>query len=172
MAERFSKMKDYEGKELINIQSRSENLDARILSNLANTPFEYGGYNFKCVEAALQGIKFKDKNRREEVFAMSGRKALQAGREITNSIKDGEERFVYWDNKEIIYNSDEHRELLAEFIRAKIRQNKGVQKSLLKLLKKNFIYHYIGEESPHTSLPEKFYMQVLIEEGRKLQQEK
>ncbi len=168
MSERFQEGDMHRGKEMVNIHSRSENPDARILSNLTRTPFNYGGYNFQCVEAALQGIKFEDKERRERVFKMSGREALAAGREITNSIKAGEKRFVYWNDREIVYNSDEHRDLLKEFIKAKIRQNPDVQTALLNL-SDNFIYYYVGEESEHTLLPERIYMQTLISERERLE---
>ncbi len=168
MPERFKEGDMHRGKEVANIHSRSENPDAKILSNLARTPFNYGGYNFQCVEAALQGIKFKDREQRERVFKMSGREALAVGRKITNSIKAGEKRFVYWNDIEIVYNSDEHRDLLKEFIKAKIRQNPDVQTALLNL-GDNFIYHYVGEESKHTSLPEKIYIQTLISERERLE---
>ncbi len=149
--------------EKINITSASKDPVAHILSNLADTSFSYGGYNFKCVEAPLQGIKYEDKSEREKVFAMNGLDALKAGRKITESIKDGEVRFVYWDEEKIVYNSQAHRLLIASFIREKVRQSEDVQNALIQT-KDSFIYHDVGAEHPKTSLPEKLFIEILLAE--------
>jgi len=149
--------------EKINITSGSSDPVAKILSNLAYTPFSYGGYTFPCVEAALQGVKLADKVDREKVFLMKGLEALKVGRSITRSIKDGEERFVYWDDKKIGYNSQDHRLLIAAFIREKVRQSQAVQRALIKT-KDAFIYHYVGKEHPKTSLPEPLFIEILLAE--------
>jgi hypothetical protein len=148
-------------KKKINITSGSDDPVARILSNLADTPFSFGGYNFKCVEAPLQGIKFANQQEREYVFSLDGLAALKAGRKITRSIKKGEERFVYWDNKIIPYNSIEHRLLIAAFIGEKVRQSVEVQQALI-ISEEGFIYHDVGQENPNTSLPEKYYIEILL----------
>ena len=147
----------------INITSGSKDPIASILSNLANTPFSYGGYRFKCVEAALQGIKISNKKEREKVFKMNGLAALRVGRKITLGIKDGEKRYVYWMNKKIPYNSGDHRLLIASFIREKVRQSPQVQEALVKT-KESFIYHDVGPEHPKTSLPEKLFIEILLAE--------
>ncbi len=149
----------------INITSGSSNPVARILSNLAPTPFSYGGYDFNCVEAALQGIKFEDQKEREYVFTLDGMAALQYGRKMTNLVKEDEERFVYWDNKIIPYNSNEHRLLIAAFIREKVRQSIDVQGALVSTVG-SFIYHNVGPENPKTSLPEKLYIEILLAERK------
>ncbi len=159
--------------EKLNIRSDGENPVAKILSNLAPTPFEYEGIKFASVESALQGIKFKDENIQKEVFAMTGLQALKTGRKITNSIdetKNTKHYYVYWKGKKMPYNGTEHRELVLNFIREKIKQNKEVQKALLDT-KDFFIYHDVGEESPNTSLPEKVYIKMLLEERAKLENE-
>jgi predicted NAD-dependent protein-ADP-ribosyltransferase YbiA (DUF1768 family) len=147
----------------INITSISDDPIAAILSNLAHTPFTYGGYTFSCVEAALQGIKFEDKEQREKVFAMSGMQALKAGREITMMVNDEEEHFVYWASEKFLYNSNAHRLLIASFIREKVRQSVDVQNALMQT-KDDFIYHDVGPENPKTSLPEKLFIEILLAE--------
>ncbi len=147
----------------LNIRSDSEDPRGKILSNLAETPFEIGGTVFCSVESALQGIKFKDQKKQQEVFRMSGKAALKAGREVTATINDDTIAFVYWQGKEIPYNSNEHRLLVAMFIKEKIRQNPEVQKALL-ATEGNFIFHDVGQENPHTSLPEKLYITILLAE--------
>ena len=147
----------------LNIRSGSRDWRGKILSNLAETPFKIGADLFQCVEAPLQGIKFKSPSMRRKVFAMSGKEALMEGREVTLSIKEGEELFVYWQNEKIIYNSIDHRMLIAMFIHEKVRQNSRVQAALL-ATSGSFIFHDVGEENPHTSLPERFYIEVLLAE--------
>ncbi len=145
----------------LNITYRSEDPVAKILSNLAPTPFSYGGYKFKCIEGALQGIKFKNKKQREKVFTMTGLEALKAGRAITLSIQDGEERFVYWNGKRIPYNSPDHRLLIVAFIMEKFRQSEKAREALLSTTDA-FIYHDAGPEHPKTSLPEKLFIEPLL----------
>jgi len=96
---------------------------------------------------------------------MNGKAALRTGREITRTIDDNTEAFVYWKGKEIRYNSAEHRMLIAMFIREKVRQNPEVQKALLATEEK-FIFHDVGQENPHTSLPEKLYIEILLAERK------
>lgn len=149
----------------INIMFNSQDPVAHILSNLAITPFSYGGYRFKCVEAALQGIKIANKAKREKVFKMNGMNSLKIGREITLAVRDGEKRCVYWENKKIPYNSSAHRLLIASFIREKVRQSVEVQHALIKT-KGSFVYHDVGPEHPKTSLPEKLFIEILLAERK------
>lgn len=152
-------------KEKINIRSDSKNPIAKILSNLAPTPFSYGKYNFKSVESALQGIKFSDKSKRESVFKMDGLKALREGRGLQD--ETNKKRYVYWDDKKIAYNSQEHRLLIAMFIREKVRQSTKVQKALIET-KGVFVYHDVGLENKKTSLPEKLFIEILLSERKVL----
>ena len=154
-------------KEIINIRSDSKDWRGALLSNLAHTPFEVGGHSFMSVESALQGIKFFDRYKRAEVFHLDGLSALKAGRTITKSIDADAENYVFWDNKRIEYNSIEHRLLIAMFIAEKVRQNIEVQKALL-MTQGTFIYHDVGTEHPQTSLPEKFYIEILLAQRRLL----
>ncbi len=145
----------------LNIRSDSKDWRGAILSNLANTPFRIGNFLFLSVESPLQGIKISDREKREEVFKLDGISALREGRKITNSIVAGEEKYVYWDGQKIVYNSIEHRLLIAMFISEKVRQNPMVQDALL-ATSGTFIYHDVGRENPNTFLPEKFYIEVLL----------
>ena len=152
---------------LLNIRSDASDPRAQILSNLAHTPFKIGEYEFYSVESALQGIKFSDPKKQAKVFAMNGKDALRSGREITFSIEDNKKFYVYWQGEKIEYNSDKHRLLIATFIHEKVRQNPEVQEALL-ATEGSFIFHDVGIENPHTSLPEKFYIEVLLAERKLL----
>lgn len=147
----------------LNIISDSDDPRAAILSNLAETPFTIDQYTFPSVESALQGIKFSDPETQQAVFAMDSKSALKAGRKITLAIDESKPPFVYWQGKEIEYNSAEHRMLIAMFIKEKIRQNPQVQEALL-ATEGEFIYHDAGVEHPNTSLPEKLYIEILLAE--------
>ncbi|KKQ59404.1 MAG: hypothetical protein US81_C0040G0007, partial [Parcubacteria group bacterium GW2011_GWE2_38_18] len=57
---------------------------------------------------------------------------------------------------------------LATFIHEKVRQNIAVQEALLST-EDLFIYHDVGPENSNTSLPEKFYIEILLAERRLLQ---
>lgn len=86
---------------------------------------------------------------------------------MTQNIISDEPNEVYWDNKCIAYNSIEHRLLIAMFIAEKVRQNPRVQEALL-ATQGTFIYHDVGKENPNTSLPEKFYIEVLLAQRKLL----
>lgn len=147
----------------LNIISTSKDSTSKILSNLSHTPFIYGGYSFYSVESALQGIKFEDHKERLKVFKMKGLDALKAGRKLNENSKG--KRYVYWDDKRILYNSDSHRLLIAAFISEKIRQNLNVQKALIST-ENFFIYHDAGIENKKTSLPERLFIEILLSERK------
>lgn len=148
----------------LNIISNSKDPVSKVLSNLAYTPFIYGGYKFPSVESVLQGIKFKDEKNRLKVFKMKGLDALKSGRKL-NQVESKGKRYIYWDNKRVLYNSDQHRLLIACFIKEKVRQNLSVQKALIST-EKFFIYHDAGQEDLKTSLPEKLFIEILLSERR------
>lgn len=153
----------------LNIRSDSSDARAAILSNLASTPFSIKQQSFTSVESALQGIKFSDSAKQQEIFALDGKSALKMGRTITESINPDKITYVYWQGRQIIYNSPEHRDLIALFIKEKIRQNPDVQKALL-ATEGEFIYHDVGIEHPNTSLPEKVYIEILLNERKALKE--
>ena len=149
----------------LNIKANATDWRAVILSNLAQTPFFYGGYLFPSVESALQGIKFKHEPERLFVFGLDGKNALKnAHNQLDNSAIAN----IYWNNELIEYNSDKHRLLLAQFIGAKVFQNPDVQRALLET-SEYFIYHDVGLEDPATSLPEKILILTLIQQRQLLQ---
>lgn len=155
-------------KQRLNIHSRSEDERGRLLSNLAFTPIQIGDIVAPSVESLLQGIKLEDKLKQNEIFKMNGIDALRTVRGIIGSKKEDAEQYVYWNKERIVYNSTKHRLRLAMFIAEKISQNEKVQEALLSTVD-CFIYHDVGEENPRTSLPEKFYIEVLLKQRDLLQ---
>ena len=129
-----------------------------------------GNFLFPSVESALQGIKFSEQNKREEVFGLSGMKALKEGRKITRSIVPDKINYVFWEGKKMVYGSIKHRLLIAMFIAEKVRQNPRVQEALL-ATRGTFIYHDVSDfnkEDPNTSLPEKFFVEILLAQRKLL----
>lgn len=161
----FSQTGEVMAKPKLNIRSDSSDWRAAILSNLANTPISMRGYTCPAAESLIQGIKLREETEREAVFAMSGIEAL---RYVHARMDNALLKRVYWEEDEIPYNSLEHRLLLALFIGEKVRQNKLVQQALLET-RGYHIYHDVGVGSPHTSLPEKFYIEVLLQQRRLLE---
>ena len=144
----------------LNIRSDSRDWRAAILSNLAKTPFVIDGVACQSLESFLQAIKFSRKQERQEILMLSGMDALKRGRTVTQSVVLGETK-VYWRGEEMLYGSDGHRLLLVRAIQAKIDQNERVRQALLET-KGVFLFHDVGQEHPHTSLPEQIFVAVLV----------
>lgn len=66
-------------REPINITSRAVDPGIRLLSNLANTPFELDGETYASVEAFWQGLKFVEPERRRAIAGLHGQEARHAG---------------------------------------------------------------------------------------------
>lgn len=63
----------------IDIKLKSEG-SVSVLSNLYDDPFTFDGITFSSAESFLQGLKFKDTEKQNRVFAMSGKAARKAGK--------------------------------------------------------------------------------------------
>lgn len=122
-----------------NVNSRSRNPNAKLLSALANRPFEIDGQMFSSIEGFYQGIRFPpDDRRRLRAFASSYGYAQQFRRE-------GSKEFVWWQDKQIPYGSAEHKALIELAFRADFDQNPD-RLEALKRTKGLRIRHETGEE--------------------------
>src|SRR5262245_8477994 len=96
-----------------NISSNSFDWRARRLSNFSNDPFILDGHRYVSVEGFIQGIKFPlGHPLRLQAFLLSGIKAKRCG-------ATAERQFVWYQNEQIRYGSDEHHRLIERAIRAK-----------------------------------------------------
>ncbi len=165
----------------LNIRGNSDHPDPeqrrieRILSNLAPTPFtlhvpkvlegDYRGYGgvmkFSSVESLLQGIKFKEPERQQEIFTMKGIDALRAGRVITKSITDKSNHFIWFGGHSAQYGSLWHQLVIQSAQVAKFVQNPDAAQALMETVRYR-IYHDVGPENPNTSLREPDYIQMLL----------
>lgn len=115
----------------INIYAGSNNWVEATLSNLAETPFLLEDEFIASVEGFHQGIKYKDIDRRRQVFDLWGIKSKSAGREA-NKIASG---FVYWGNgdqtRDIVWQSREYYDLYFDALFAKFTTNPKAESALL-----------------------------------------
>ena len=146
---------------ILNISSGSDNVIARVLSNLnGDYLFWINNIRYSSVEKPLQMIKFPEGSKeRREIFELSGKDVGRKAKKLGGkAIGD----YVYWDREVIEYNSPKHRDLLKMFIWEKFSQNKDAMNVLLKTTDYE-LDHDVGPESPNTSLPKDVFLGVLIE---------
>ncbi|MBK6735570.1 MAG: hypothetical protein IPG61_16135 [bacterium] len=102
-----------------------------LLSNLAATPFVLDDQHFASVEAFIQAIKYPEDGpkaaRRHRIATLTGHAARRAGtnpnRKISRAWAEGEEAWVYWAGRHILYQSESHAMLIERAIRAKFTQS-------------------------------------------------
>jgi len=145
---------------VINANSGSKDLVERQLSNFYPARISVMDneqeIQVTSVENAIQAMKFAYSDpRRLEAFLSTPAYAKKLGQAAG---KD----FVYWDGRAIRYNSDEHRELIAELIWAKYEQNPDLMAVLLGTGTEKIV-HRVGPENPDTSLPAELFCQILMD---------
>ena len=90
----------------LNINSQSTDSRGRLLSNLTNRPFEINGQMCASVEGFFAGILYPlDDPRRRRAFASCYGYSQKM-------VKDAGKVGVWWNNKQIIYGSKEHKDLV------------------------------------------------------------
>lgn len=146
---------------ILNISSGSDNIIARVLSNLnGDYLFWINNIRYSSVEKPLQMIKFPEgSKKRREIFELSGKDAGRRAKKLGSKAMGD---YVYWDGEVIEYNSPKHRDLLKMFIREKFSQNKDAMNVLLKTTAYE-LDHDVGPESPNTSLPKDVFLGILME---------
>ncbi len=109
----------------LNVHSRSRDPRARVLSALANRPFEFEGEMFGSFEGFFNGIKFhKNEPRRRRAFASSFGYAQRFGDEAQN-------KWVWWKDKQIASGSFKHRTLIKRAHRESIMHNPDRMQALI-----------------------------------------
>lgn len=123
----------------LNVNSRSQDPRGRLLSALANRPFELKGIMFASVEGFFQGIRFPfDDPRRRRAFAASFGYAREFRHEANASR-------IWWNGQEISAGSIAHKELIEAAFRASFEQNPDRTQALIDT-KGLSLTHDIGEE--------------------------
>jgi len=119
-----------------------------VLSNFAETPFDFHGERYRSVEGFWQMMKYPDdpsdpraifpaidwKFTREEVAQMVGFEAKTAGDLASQNMKEMGIDWVTFEGRRMKYRTQEkgaHYDLIVEATRAKIRQNSQARHVLL-----------------------------------------
>jgi len=139
----------------LNIHSKSTDARARLLSALANRPFEIDGQMFSSVEGFYQGIRFAFEDpRRRRAFASSYGYAQQFHKEASGE-------FVWWKAEKIHCGSARHIEIIELAIRESFYQNPDRMKALLDTRGLR-LRHLTGkEDEPNSPLPAETFCKLL-----------
>ena len=111
--------------EPINIVFDDTPLPLRLISNLAETPFELDGHRYGSVEAFWQGLKFPHEAERAEIAGLAGHAAKIAG---DTAPKGG---VIIFDGADIETGSPDHWALMERACRAKFAQYAPARDALL-----------------------------------------
>jgi len=153
----------------ININSRSSDFRARILSNLINRPFQIDGQMCASVEAFFAGTLYPLNDiRRARGFASCyaySQKMVAEGIDLFHHLPLS---IIHWNNKEYTYASPEHKNLLERCILESILQNDDRKQALLDTDGLE-IKHITGfPENPNTFLTRLEFCQILTRIRSKL----
>jgi predicted NAD-dependent protein-ADP-ribosyltransferase YbiA (DUF1768 family) len=156
-----------------------------LLSNFAATPFVYREQRYASVEGFWQMMRYPEgphderalfpgiewKHSRNDVAAMTGFEAKNAGKLAAANMKLMNIDWVSFEGEKFLYRSKEagrHYELILEALRAKLAQNRSVYEVLMKtgdlILRAD---HAIDAQSPPEWHYDKLWMQIRAEEMKR-----
>ena len=97
----------------------------RVISNLAESPFELRGRRYASVEGFWQGLKFEDEAQRAEIANLAGAEAVRAGAEGAS------EGVFNFDGQTCAFGGPGHHALMREACWAKFTQHAEARSALL-----------------------------------------
>lgn len=112
-------------REPLNVVSTSADPLARIISNLATTPFELDGRRYLSVESFWQGLKFPSEAERRRLAGHEGPRARSEG------LRQKYEKTISYGGQEIAVGAWDHWQLMEKACRAKFQQNDDARSALL-----------------------------------------
>lgn len=112
-------------REPLNVVSASTDPLARIISNLATTPFELDGERYLSVESFWQGLKFPSEAERQRLAGHEGPRARSEG------LRQKYEKSISYRGQEIAVGAWDHWQLMEKACRAKFQQNEEARRALL-----------------------------------------
>lgn len=143
----------------LNITSRSRDPRARLLSALANRPFQFAESHYvwyASLEGWYQGIKFPpDDQRRYEAFASCFGHAKAFS-------KLAEREFVWWGFERLKYAGPLHRELIESAFRASFISGSDREHALLDTWGLVLVHETGEEDAPDSPLTKAEFAQLLM----------
>lgn len=112
-------------REPLNVVSTSTDPLARIISNLATTPFELDGRRYLSIESFWQGLKFPSETERQRLAAHEGPRARSEG------LRQKYEKTISYHGQDIAVGAWDHWQLMEKACRAKFQQNEDARSALL-----------------------------------------
>jgi len=112
-------------REPLNVVSTSTDPLAKIISNLATTPFELDGQRYLSVESFWQGLKFPDEAERRRLAGHEGPRARSEG------LRQKYEKTIRYGGQQIAVGAWDHWHLMENACRAKFQQNEDARAALL-----------------------------------------
>ena len=112
-------------REPLNVVSTSTDPLARIISNLATTPFELDGQRYLSIESFWQGLKFPSEDERQRLAGHEGPRARSEG------LRQKYEKTISYRGQEIAVGAWDHWQLMEKACRAKFQQNEDARSALL-----------------------------------------
>lgn len=109
----------------INVVSTSADDAARLISNLAHTPFHLDGRDYASVESFWQGLKFVSEADRKRFAAYEGARAKSEGSKQAYPLS------VVYQGAEARVGTYDHWQLMERACRAKFEQNLAAREALL-----------------------------------------
>ena len=142
---------------VVNVASMSVEPSARLLSNLAHTPFVLDGVRYESVEAFYQMLRITDPVRRAAVAGLYGQEAKAAGNDFKN-VTTGQYRGEAFE-----LGSPRHHEIVKMAIKAKLDQNPDVAAAIMATYPRPIIHNTGRPESKSTKYPGAVFTQTLTE---------
>jgi predicted NAD-dependent protein-ADP-ribosyltransferase YbiA (DUF1768 family) len=112
-------------REPLNVVSTSVDPLARIISNLATTPFELDGQRYLSVESFWQGLKFPSDEERQRLAGHEGPRARSEG------LRQKYGATINYRGQDIAVGAWDHWQLMERACRAKFQQNEDARNALL-----------------------------------------
>lgn len=131
---------------IVDINSRSENIIERRLSNLALHQFEFRGLSQISAESVIQGVKYKEPYEQMYALRLSGIRALREGSKINWK----REQKLYWFGQEMGRESVEYQKFLDDLY-ISLLQNEQFKTYLIQSAGCQLI-HTIGNNNPQDTV--------------------
>jgi hypothetical protein len=109
----------------INVVSTSPDPIAKVISNLAATPFDLDDQHYQSVESFWQGLKFPDRRDRLRIAGLEGPRARAEGE------TQGYGSTVSYAGQEIVVGTWAHWQLMEAACRAKFQQSEAAHAALM-----------------------------------------